>query len=341
VKYGRIRDTMAKKIKYGKITIVIFLTALIWIWSDLALDETLADRSAEVAIDESADPKLWVSFDQAPTADIRITLSGPHAAIASESRRLREGQIRRFVLDIVQEGMNKPGDYPLRLLPFLQKDKQIKQLGLKVESCEPKLLSVNVVELVKKSLTVECFNENGVSLKPESIEPSKIDMFVPENRRTAQVRLSRREIEQARLNALERKPYIELAEGQIREAAEPVRIKMPPEPDSLSDATVKVTKLGIALSPNLQGRYKVEITNMPEVIGPISIRATPSAKQAYEGMRYQVILEIDDEDTKLKDGRRELVYNFPEEFVGKDEIRLNQPRVQANFRLVELSTESP
>ena len=330
---------MVRKVKFGKIAIVIFLTALIWIWADLALDETLSDRPAVVDIDESADPKLWISFNQSPSADIKITLSGPHAAIAAESRRLRDRQMRRFVLDVVQEGMNKPGDYDLRLLPFLQKDKELKELGLKVESCEPEVLSVNVVGLVKKPLSVECFDENGIPLKYESIEPSKVEMFVPESRRTAQIRLTRREIEYARLNAIEKRPYVILADNQVRDAPATVHIKMPPEADPLSEATIKVPKLGIALSSNLQGKYRVEIKNLPEVIGQISIRATQAAKQAYESMRYQVILEIDDEDINSEEVRRELVYNFPEEFVSKDEIRLNQPLVQAIFKLVPLSTE--
>lgn len=330
---------MARKIKLGKIAIVVFLTALIWIWADLALDETLPDRPARIVIDESVDPELWVSFNQSPSANIRIKLSGPHTAISNESRRLRDGIIREFVLNVAQESMNQPSNYDLRLLPFLQKDKQLKQLGLKVESCEPAVLNVNVVKLVKKTLTVECLDENGVSLKPESIEPSQVEMFVPESRRTAQVRLTRGEIKQARLTALERRPYVELSEGQLRYNPDPVRIKMPPEPDLLGEASVKA-KLGIALSPNLQGRYRVEIKNLPQVIGQISIRATPAAKQAYEAMRYQVILEIDDDDIKYEEVRRELVYNFPQEFVGKDEIHLEQPRVQAIFKLVPLSTEA-
>jgi len=330
---------MTRKIKLGKVAIVVFLTTLIWIWADLALDETLPDRPARIVIDESADPELWVSFNQSSSANIKIKLSGPHTAISNESRKLRDGIIREFVLNVAQESMNQSGDYDLRLLPFLQKDKQLKKLGLKVGSCEPEVLHVNVVELVKRQLTVECIDENGASLKPESIEPSKVDMFVPEGRRTAQVRLTRREIEQARLTPQTKKPYVEFAEGQIREAATTVQIKMPPEVDTLTDTTIKVAKLGIALSPNLQGKYKVEIKNLPQVIGQISIRATQAAKQAYGGMRYQVILEIDDEDIKSEEVRRELVYNFPEEFVSKDEIRLNQPLVQAIFKLVPLSTE--
>jgi hypothetical protein len=332
---------MARRVKLGKIVIVVFLTALIWIWADLALDETLPDRPAEVVVDGLANPKLWVSFNQSPSANVRIELSGPHTAIANEIKRLREGKIREFILNIVQESMNQPGDYDWSLLPFLQKDKQLKQLGLKVKSCEPQVLQVNVVELIKKQLSVECIDENGASLKPESIEPSTVDMFVPEGRRTAQVRLNHREIEQARLNTLERRPYIELAEGQIQEAAKAVKIKMPPAEDVLMSYTITATP-GFCLSENLQGKYEVQVLN-PSELASVLIKASPAAKLAYEQQPFQIVLYILDDYAKKSsvEHRREVVYNFPEEFVRRDEIRLNQLPVPARFKLVELPTEGP
>lgn len=332
---------MARRIKLGKIAIVIFLTALIWIWADLALDEELSDRPAEVVIDELADPKLWVSFNQAPSANIRIKLSGPHTAIANETKRLREGKIHEFILNVVQESMNQPRDYDWRLLPFLQKDKQLKKLGLKVEDCEPKVLDVNVVELVKRQLIVECIDEDGASLKPESIEPSTVDMFVPEGRRTAQVRLNRKEIEYARSAVLEKKPYIELSEGQPRYAAEPVKIKMPPAEDVLRSYTITATP-GFCLSENLQGKYEVQVLN-PSELASVLIKASPAAKLTYEQQPFQIVLYILDDYAKKssEEHRIEVVYNFPEEFVRRDEIRLNQTPVPARFRLVKLLPEGP
>jgi biotin synthase-related radical SAM superfamily protein len=68
----------------------------------------------------------------------------------------------------------------------------------------------------------------------------------------------------------------------------------------------------------------VEVTNLNEVMGPIQIRTTATAKQAYESMRYQMILEIDDEDVKQAESpRRQVKYNFPEDFVRADEIKIN------------------
>ena len=333
-----------RKLKYGKIAIVVSLTVLIWVWADLTLDETPAARPAVIVVDESVDPKLWVSFSQKPSVPIKVTLSGPHSAFVALDRKLpTEGKTIRFVFDPVAEKMTEPPGRPLHLLDFLQKDRELKQLGLKVKLCEPEDVDVNIVELSKKSLPVECFDEDGVSLKAESIDPSKVEMFVPEGTRTARVQLSHAEIEQARSTPIPKTPYVVLAEGLIRDAPTPVKVKMPPPTDPLSEETINAPKLGMALSVNLQGKYSVQITNQDEVRGPIKIRATAAAKQAYEAMRYQIILEIDDEDIKLAEPRRQLKYNFPEEFVRTDEIEINQAPVQARFELksVSPSSESP
>ena len=166
-------------------------------------------------------------------------------------------------------------------------------------------------------------------------------MFVPEGWEgealTAKVRLTRREIEQARDEAVPKKPYIELVPGQRRDAATPVKIKLPPEEDRLIDTTMTKTTLGITFSQILKGKYDVEVENLPEVIGGITIRATPEAIRAYEEMRYQVILEIYDEDAESTEPlKKELIYNFPADYVRKDEIMLNQQPVIARFKLIRL-----
>lgn len=328
---------MARKIKFGKIAIVVFLTALIWIWADLALDETLSDRPAILEVDETVSPKLWVSFNQASSADIKITLSGPHTAIANENRRLKEGKMRKFVFDVAQEKMDKPGDYDFQLLPSLQKDRQIKQLGMKVESCEPEMLDVNVVELVNKSLPVQCLGEDKNPLKPESLEPAAVDALVPANSvLTAKVQLTRREIEQARVSAIEKTPYFELPGGQTRNVATTVKIKMPPAEDVLTNYTITTATLGYCFSENLQGKYKVELLN-PTDMTTVSIKATLAAKQVYEQQPFQMILYIlDDDRMATAELRRIVVFDLPEEYVLKDEIRQNQEPPTARFKLVPL-----
>jgi len=336
---------MFTKVKYSKIAIVIFITVLIWVWADLALDEKLPVSNVLLAIAKSTNPAVWVGFtdqqEQSVTIE-SIVLKGSASRIADVKRKLNVGAVTfEFFLDAEQEGMVKAGDYTLDLLSFLRKNDLIKQLVLTVESCQPSVLTVRVVELVKKSLLVQCFDENKISLEAESIEPLKVDMFVPESwggeKLVAEVVLTRREIEQGRVSAIEKTPYIKLAEGQRREAAGAVKIKMPPAEEVLKNYTITTATMGFSLSANLQGKYQVEMANLNEIISSIAVRATPQAKQAYENMRYQVILEVDDEDVKSEEARREVVYNFPPEFVRKGEIALYQPPVQARFKLVPFS----
>jgi hypothetical protein len=340
---------MLKKVKYSKIAVVIFLTILIWVWTDLTLDETLPVSGAKISIDESR-PSLWVSFGGKSSISIdTIVLKGPASKISDVKRKIKDRSPSfEFFLDPEQEGMVEPNEPPLDVQNFLRKSDQIRDFGLTVESCKPDKLTVNVVELVERSLTVQCFDEGGISLKTktESIEPPEAKIFVPRDwgrdKLTARVELTRNEIEQSRSAPIEKRPYVELAPEQIRRATRAVEIKMSPEEDPLKSDTVTTATLGYCLSENLQGKYKVHVDNLNEVISSIAIRATPEAKQAYEGMRYQVILEIDDEDAKSKEPRRQVVYNFPEEFVSKDEIMLDQPPVTARFKLTPLSSaENP
>jgi len=330
-----------RNIKFGKIAIVIFITVLIWVWADLALDEKLNVSNTTITVAKS-NPKLWVTINEASSVSIEeVVVKGPLRRISELRRKLEEQGGLEISFDATEEKMDQSGSYTLPLIPFIQKNKEIKQFGLKVESCNPESLSVNVRGLVKKSLTVECLDENKIPLKAESIEPPKVDMFVPEDwqgeKLVAKVQLTRREINQAGVSVIKKIPYIELAADQRRQAAISVEIKMPPVEVRLKDYTITTATLGFSLSENLQGKYKVNVTNLNEVISPIAIRATPEAKQAYEGMRYQVILDIYDEDIKAEEPRRLVVYNFPQEFVRKDEIVLSQAPVQARFKLAPVS----
>jgi hypothetical protein len=120
---------------------------------------------------------------------------------------------------------------------------------------------------------------------------------------------------------------------------------MPPEPDRLKDFTIKAPTLSIALSPNLQGTYYVDVNNLSEVLLPIVIKATPEAKRAYELQPFPMMtLYVLDEDKNIADPKRQVVYNFPEESVRKDEIDLaitQQPAV-AQFKLIPISSaEAP
>lgn len=337
---------MARKIKFGKIAIVIFLTVLIWVWADLAQEKDFTIPSVTIRAPESV-KTLLVNFKQDESFVYAVSVEnvvvrGPAKKIAEVEQMLNKGRLELdFFLRPEEQGINEPGEQPLNVLNFLKQSERIKSLGLTVEACEPQNLIVNVDRLVKKTLTVQCLDEKGFPQKAD-IEPATVDAYVlADQTPAAKVRLMPSDIVQARRSAIKKTPYVELPGGQTRDALATVQIKMPPAEDALPEYSITGAKLGIALSLILQGRYKVEVDNLDQVIGPIRIGATAAAKQAYESMRYQVTLEIDDKDIDSKDPRTEVVYNFPQEFVQRDEIVLNQPRVVARFRLVPISAEEP
>jgi hypothetical protein len=340
---------MVKKVNYGKILVVIFITVLIWVWADLALDEAFSVSSVIINA-KSTNPGLWVSFGDKSSVSIdKMVLKGPASKVAEVRRKLKDGSlVLEFLLDPGQtEAIAGPGDHILPLLTFLRQSEQIKKLGLTVESCEPQSLSVKVVALDKKPLTINCVDEAQNAIKAAAIEPKQLDAFVPKGwsgeKLVATVQLTRREIDQARLSAVEKAPFFELAPGQIRGLQKTVKITMPPEEDLLADYTITTARLRFSLSPNIQGKYRVVVDNLDEVIRTITIRASADAKRAYEKMPYQVTLQIDDEDAAAAEPlRRNLIYNFPDEYLRRDEIRLNQQPVTARFKLLPISApETP
>jgi len=334
--------------KYKKIAVVVFLTALIWVWADLALDTEYPIPRITIKMGRSR-PNLWSSFGGESTVDINnVVLKGPVSKI-NEAKRIigNDPQELEFTLLAEQQeryGMTKQGKYPLEVSDFFRNYDWIHQLHLVVQTCEPNVVDVNVVELVERQLTVRVLNPDRALLEPETVDPSEVVMYVPRDwggeALTAYIILSQNEIRRARGEAITKTPYIELATGQSRQSITPVKIKMPLEVDTRVEYPIDQPILGFSFSDTTQGKYEVEVENELEVLS-FTIKATEAAKQAYENMRYQVILEILDEDVKsVEEGReipREVIYLFPEEFVRRNEIELVSPKATATFKLVPVS----
>jgi hypothetical protein len=352
------------RLNFRKILATVVLTVLIWVFADLALDEEFSFSNAKISVAKSVNPALWVTFAGQPAVSLeKVVLKGSARKIAEARQRINDGRfVREFYFDPEHEKMATPGEHLLNVAEFLKGADKVLQLGLTVASADPNMLTVSVVELQKKQLSVRCFDDNQNPLKVASIEPAQVEAFVPAEREgsalEAKVVLGKREIEQARLAAVEKTPYVELAPGQTREAATSVKITLPKEQERLQEYLITSVRLGFSLSSNLQGKYRVELVNPDAVMGTVAIRATPEAKRAYDNVRYHVILEIDDSDKDSRPDkiagtlptavgeagtelRRDLVYNFPPEFVRKDEIVLNQTPVQARFRLTPLAPTPP
>jgi len=164
---------MLRKIKFGKIFAVAVLSVLVWVWADLASDEQYTVYSATINIVPSQQ-NLWVSFGDGASVSVReIVLRGPAARIAQLNTRLKQGERLQFDFDAAQAGMSEPGPYTLPLKDFLQRDKEIRRMNLKVESCKPEQVQVTVQRLVKKQVQVECRDETNNPVTAEINPPGQ------------------------------------------------------------------------------------------------------------------------------------------------------------------------
>ncbi len=331
-----------KKLKLGKIFVVISLTILIWVWADRAKTETLTVTTGVIKINETAEPKLWITFNNKKTVNIeKIELEGAASKIDEVQRKLRDRRVtfEFFLGPEQQSGLRQAGEHSLNVLELLRKSQNIRQLGLSVQSCVPTTVSVQVHRLVENSLSVECIDENGSVLKHEQIEPSKVTIMVPEDwAHSAQVKLTESEIKQARSQAISEKiPFIELPDDQLRYSGTAVTVKLPPAQVEKPALTIQQAGLGIVVSPNLFGEYNIDIKNRAD-LSIVNIRATSAAAQRYKNEPFQMYLYILDEDAK-KEGKQSkpVIYNFPDELVRNNEIELVPPPAIAEFELIPIS----
>lgn len=340
---------VAKKPKLGKIFIVVFLTILIWVWSDLAQDETLPLPSfLTIRVARSNDPTLWVYFEgpdgiprTAVTLD-SVELTGPASRVTDVERMKNKGQLEaELYVAPEQEGLTEPGARPFDVLSFLKDSDEIRQLGLTVESCEPRNLTVQVRKLDEKSLAVQCLDHNGEPIPGASLNPARVTWYVPEDvTYTARIQLSEAEQRQARGAPVQKRPYVDLAPGQRREIDTPVTVTLPREEVALAEYPVPAN-VGFIFSLNLQGQYRVELDpQQPELTG-VSVRATPAALDAYRLETFKTLLYILDEDRQREDWiERRVEFNFPQQYVRSGQIEEGEsPPPIVRFRLVPITEE--
>jgi hypothetical protein len=344
-------EVMAKKLKFGKISIVVFLTALIWVWADLAQDERLNLTDVVVEVAKSSNPALWVCFvaeQENPDLQTSVTLDsvvlkGPASRVA-EVRRLRNKGTLDMSLYLVpeREGMTKTDVRTLDVLDFLKRSDEIRQLGLTVENCEPKKLTLRVQELIKMPIAVECVGLDP-SVQVKALQPDTVEAFVPKDEvgaRKATVRLTPEEQNRAKSVPVENTPYIELAPGQRRDVLAKVKVSLAPAQNVLSSYRVPAA-VGLCFSQNMQGKYSIKLENDATELGAVMIRATPLAQQAYAQAPYQLILYIQDADRQATELpiHRAFVFNFPDEYL--QEIKADQPAPMAKFTLQRIVETSP
>ncbi len=332
---------MTKKIKIGKILVVVILTVLIWIWADRAKTEEYTVYESVISVDKSADPKLWIQIDSNSSAVIqKIVFEGSLSTIEEARRKIREkqGSFEFFLAPQDLQVLNAPGEHSLNVLDFLRERNEIKQLGLAVKSCEPAVLNVKVTALTDTVLNVECRDEAGKPLQALSIIPPQVSIPVPSGWiGPAGVNLNPQEVTQAKSSAIEKVPFIKLRDGQIRNSKETVKVALVTTQKSLPDATIPAS-VGFVYGSNIQGLYKAELLNQQE-LASVNIQATEEARKAYEQEPFHILLYITDRDvTNLDEEKtKKVVYSFPEQFVRTGDINLKGEPASARFKLIPLN----
>jgi hypothetical protein len=337
---------MLKKFSFGKMLIVVVLTVLIWVWADRAKTEEFTVSNTIIKVDSSADPRLWISINNRATAAVeKIIFEGSSSKIDKAQKEQRENRlVFEFFINLQQlPELQEAGQHGLNLTEFFRKSQMIRQLGLSVKSCEPDRLDVQVKQLTEKQLNVECVDESGALRKFEAIEPSKVNILVPDDwAGNAKIKLTAAEITQAKSTTITKPAYIELPDGQTRSSTTAVKIKLASTEKVLPEYSIKKPTIGFVLSPNLIGKYTVELLN-PQEVAVLNIRATAEARGAYELGEYQILLYISDNDTQNPgaEKKRKVDYNFPRQYIENGEIQLKGEAVEARFKLVPVTAGQP
>ncbi len=328
--------------KAKKTILVIFITCLIWVWADLSLDKDLADQTVNV-IASKADPRLWVTIEGKPEIQVKADFKGPARKITELLGRINTGKEKLdVVFDAEKQNMAEAGEYTLPdVRRFLAESEKIREYGLAVKAARPdKLQNIKVVEFKEKTLPLTCVDETDSEMAGARITPEIITMLAPEQVIEARVKVvTPAEKRQARGGSVNKKPYIELGNGEVRYSDASVRIELPTMQEGMKQYTISGT-LGFVFSENLAGKYEVQFIKQPE-IGSITIIATEEAKAAYEEEPFEVLLGIQDDDVGKEEVGRGVIYNFPIQYVREDKIRLKGDPAEAKFKLVPVEQELP
>jgi len=327
--------------KIKKAVLVVFITLLIWVWADLSLDKEMSDQSITVAVSK-ANPRLWVTIEGKSEIQVKADLKGPARKITELTGRVNAGKEKLdVVFDAEKENMGTEGEYSLPdVQKFLAESEKFRDYGISVQAARPdKLTKIRVVELKEKTLPIKCVDETDNEITGARITPDTITMLAPKLVTEAKVKMATAaEKKQARGGVVEKKPYIELTGGEIRYADTLIKVELPAMQEEMKQYTISGT-LGFIFSANLTGEYKVEFIKRPE-IGSITIVATEDAKAAFEESGFEVLLEIQDDDVGKGEVTRQVIYNFPEQFVRDDKIRLKGDPAEAKFKLVPVTDQN-
>jgi hypothetical protein len=336
---------MREQIK--KLIVVISLTLLIWAGAYLN-DEEDTTQTVTLDISSTTSKDILVTFDVDTPASYELDLEGPAAKVADLKSKLisdnpKEKVSLNFNWNVEHEKKTHLEQYSLDVIEFIKGSDKMKALELSVVDPEKKIddIEVKIEKLVKKNLTIQVLDKDGAALKTKTIEPADtVEMFVhsnwPNEKLIAYVTLTDSQTEKARREYVNGQPYVMLNDDTKREAGL-YKITLPPTAEAMKIRTYQPL-VGYQISKTLMERYRVELSNEQLLTGSTGIVATDDAHAAFDKMQYQLIVEVRDSDeTETDEITRQVIYNFPPEYVRKNEIKAvaTEPPT-AKFKLVPI-----
>jgi hypothetical protein len=345
---------MMERFKIKKILAVLFLTVLIWVWSDLALDKQDYLTQIPVEMGDSSDPSLLVSFvTEGGVLTDRIivntiNLKGPGGRISDIKKLERTNSLDlNLVLTPDTQGLTKPMEnaaWPLE--SFIKQSPEITNRGLSVEDCTPETASIRVIKLAQRAITVRCVDENENVVQGSQVTPASINMYVPEDwagdKLTAKVELSETDISRARGESpIDKVPFVEI-DGRQRIAKQAVKVRLSAEVPNLKPQVIEMPKFCLVVDPIVQRDYKIVIIREEEALRSIEFKGTDEAKRAYQDETYHVELVVERKaGPQSKSQSKTLEYRFPRAYVEKGQIKpADSPLATIDFELVPRETSS-
>ena len=331
--------------KMKKFAAVLFLSLLVWAWAYLSLERQVT-LWGSIELSPAAGPQYLVSFKRGESSfPVKLTFKGPPSQVAEIERRYRAALVdpthERLVYYYRPEDFShtQSGTYTLNLLEFIKKSPAYQEMALTLEGSEPPQIEVVVEVLTEKQLPVQCLDESGSPLRAAVPTPNQVAMYVRSDYiGPAYIKLSAQQIEAARKGPIRQKPYVDLGPtGPRRTAAQEVRLSLPAS-EILEQFPFQPQSIGFVFNRNstIPARFRVQIENESD-LRTIQIRATQAAFDAYKKVRYPLLIEIREEDAALPEILpREVIFNFPAEFVRNRQIEAAAPTT-ATIKLVPLT----
>lgn len=326
---------MANWIK--KMLAVLFLTLLIWAWAFLSLETTHSWIATLEVAPAASDYLVTFENNRDQFDNLQLKFKGAPAKVAEMLQRYRNERLA-FFYDPKEFGHTNNGKYSINVADFVRRNPRIREYALTLELCVPEKLDVTVEKLEEKLLMVQCVDDTGVPVTPETVEPAQVEIMVRGGYNgPATVVLTGQQFEAAKKAPISVKPFVEVAVGKRRFAEKTVAIRMPAT-EKLEPMVIQPA-IGYILSPALAGKYKVELLNETELKTISTIRFTEKAFDAYKKLKYQIFVEVRDGDEALPEiPPRPVIYNFPQEFVRSGQIEAPTPSHQAKIKLTPIVT---